>query len=83
MSNTFTQAIEGLAKAHGKDGLKKFPEWTRQPRGADRVEIRDATNAELLSLAEPDFRRNSANRRRHFDDEQSVQVHGQCSAHPT
>ena len=26
MSNAFTQAIEGFAKAHGNDALKKFPE---------------------------------------------------------
>jgi len=35
----------------------------------DRVEIRDATNGETLLLAEPYFLRDSANRRRHFDDE--------------
>jgi len=38
----------------------------------DRVEIRDATNGEALLLAEPHFLRDSANRRRHFDYEQSV-----------
>jgi len=40
--------------------------------GPDRVEIRDATNGETLLLAEPHFLRDSANRRRHFDYEQSV-----------
>ena len=40
--------------------------------GPDRVEIRDATNGETLLLAEPHFLRDSANRRRYFDYEQSV-----------
>ena len=40
--------------------------------GPDRVEIGDATNGETLLLAEPHFLWDSANRRRHFDYEQSV-----------
>jgi hypothetical protein len=40
--------------------------------GPDRVEIRDATNGEALLFAKPHFLRNSANRRRNFDYQQSV-----------
>ena len=40
--------------------------------GPDRVEIRDATNGKTVLLAEPHFLRDSANRRRYFDYEQSV-----------
>ncbi len=40
--------------------------------GPDRVEIRDATNGKTLLLPEPHFLRDSANRRRYLDYEQSV-----------